>query len=49
MSHPIILDLSLRLDIGTASTEASLKAKIQQVKQLIDRDLPGWRESLRQW
>lgn len=35
--------------MGTASTEAILKAKILQVKQLIDRDLPGWRESLPQW
>jgi len=35
--------------MGTVSTEAILKAKIQQVRQLIDRDLPGWRESLLQW
>ena len=44
-----MLDLSLRLNMGTASTEAILKAKIQQVKQLIDRDLPGWRASRLQW
>ena len=35
--------------MGTASTDAILKAKMQQVKQLIDRDLPGWRESRLQW
>ena len=43
------LDLSLRLDMGTASTEAILKAKIRQVKRLIDKDLPLWRESLVSW
>ena len=43
------LDLSLRLDMGTASTEAILKAKIRQVKRLIDKDLPRWRESLLRW
>ena len=43
------LDLSLRLDMGTASTEAILKAKIQQVEELLFRDLPAWREELQRW
>ena len=43
------LDLSLRLDMGTASTEEILKAKIRQVKGLLAEELPAWRELLQQW
>jgi len=43
------LDLSLRLDMGTASTEAILKAKIQQVEELLSGELPAWRETLQRW
>ena len=43
------LDLSLRLDMGTASTEAILEAKIRQIETLISRDLPRWRARLHQW
>jgi len=43
------LDLGLRLDMGTASTEAILKAKIRQVEKLLSGELPAWRESLQRW
>ena len=43
------LDLRLRLDMGTASTEAILKAKIEQVKGLLAQDLPEWKRRLLEW
>ena len=43
------LDLRLRLDMGTASTEAMLKAKIEQVKELLATGLPEWKEMLLTW
>ena len=43
------LDLSLRLDMGTASTETILKAKIRQLDTLLSTDLPRWRETLLLW
>lgn len=43
------LDLSLRLDMGTASTETILEAKIRQVEHLLSEDLPAWREELLRW
>ena len=43
------LDLDLRLDMGTASTEVILKAKIQQVLNLLSTELPRWRKELLQW
>ena len=43
------LDLDLRLDMGTASTETILRAKIAQVEKLLEEDLPAWRRSLQRW
>lgn len=43
------LDLSLRLDMGVASTEEILRAKIRQLEQLIASELPEWQERLLQW
>ena len=43
------LDLELRLDMGTASTEAMLKAKIAQVRKLLSEDLPAWKQQLQDW
>jgi len=43
------LDLHLRLDMGTASTEAILKAKIEQVKGLLSEELPEWKQKLQEW
>lgn len=41
------LDLSLRLDMGTASLETIMRAKIKQVSFLLKQDIPQWREQLR--
>lgn len=43
------LNLGLRLDMGTACTEAILEAKIRQVDRLLKEDLPRWRETLQTW
>jgi hypothetical protein len=43
------LDLSLRLDMGTVSTEQILQAKVIQVEDLLARRLPEWREQLQTW
>jgi hypothetical protein len=43
------LDLRLRLDMGTASTETILEAKIRQVEQLLNEDFPAWREERLRW
>jgi hypothetical protein len=43
------LDLALRLDMGTASTEQILAAKVEQLRELIDDRLPAWREELQRW
>ena len=43
------LDLDLRLDMGTASTETILRAKIRQVQDLLRTELPNWRKELLQW
>jgi len=43
------LDLHLRLDMGTASTEAMLKAKVEQVKGLLAKGLPEWKQKLLEW
>ncbi len=40
------LDLSLRLDMGVASTASILEAKIRQVTDLIDSQLPEMRDRL---
>ncbi len=43
------LDLGLRLDMGTASTPEILKAKIDQVTNLLKHELPAWRQELLRW
>ena len=43
------LDLALRLDMGTASTEQLLTAKVTQVEQLLSRRIPAWKEQLQSW
>ena len=43
------LDLSLRLDMSTASLEEILRAKIAQVQTLLRQDLPAWRQQLQTW
>ncbi|MFH1569996.1 MAG: hypothetical protein ABIL09_18530, partial [Gemmatimonadota bacterium] len=43
------LDLALRLDMGTASTDRMLRAKIAQVEGLLQRELPAWREQVLTW
>ena len=43
------LDLGLRLDMGTASSGRILRAKIRQVEQLLDVELPAWRRRLGTW
>ena len=43
------LDLSLRLDMGTASTTEILTAKIAQVEHLLSTELPAWRQELLRW
>ena len=43
------LDLSLRLDMGTASLEEILQAKIKQVQSVIKQELPHWKEQLLAW
>lgn len=43
------LDLALRLDMGTASTEQLLTAKVAQVGQLLAQRLPAWRQHLQTW
>lgn len=43
------LDLALRLDMGTASTEQLLTAKVAQVGDLLSRRLPAWRQQLQTW
>jgi hypothetical protein len=43
------LDLSLRLDMGVASTEEILLAKIRQVEDILSKRLPEWEVVLLQW
>ena len=43
------VDLGLRLDMGTASTPEILKAKIDQVTNLLKHELPAWRQELLRW
>jgi hypothetical protein len=43
------LDIGLRLDMGTASTEAMLQAKIHQIEALLSTELPEWREEMLRW
>ena len=43
------LDLSLRLDMGTESTEVMLKAKIAQVQRLLAKELPAFSERVLTW
>ena len=43
------LDLALRLDMGTASTQELLTAKVAQLEDLLARRLPAWREELSRW
>lgn len=43
------LDLGLRLDMGVATTEEILTAKISQVEKLLAEELPAWREELMRW
>jgi hypothetical protein len=43
------LDLSLRLDMGTASLESIMQAKIRQVSFLLECELPQWRKQLLVW
>ena len=49
VSKTDFLDLGLRLDMGTASTPTILKAKIDQVTNLLEHELPAWREELLNW
>ena len=43
------LDLSLRMDMGTASLEAILRAKIRQVTHLLKIELPRLRKEVQRW
>jgi hypothetical protein len=43
------LDLAMRLDMGTSSTEAILKAKIRQLDVLLRTELPRWKDRLLRW
>jgi len=43
------LDLSLRLDMGTASTEQLLAAKVGQIENLLVHRIPAWRQQLQTW
>ncbi|MDP6740905.1 MAG: hypothetical protein QF404_12930 [Planctomycetota bacterium] len=43
------LDLSLRLDMGTESTETILKAKVRQIQDLLKHGLPQLERELRTW
>lgn len=43
------LDLSLRLDIETASLESIMQAKIKQVTSLLKNELPQWEKQLLTW
>ncbi|MDA0335847.1 MAG: hypothetical protein O2782_11825 [bacterium] len=43
------LDLSLRLDMGTVSTEQLLAAKVAQVDNLLTHRIPAWRQQLQTW
>ena len=43
------LDLALRMDMGTASTEEILVAKMAQVRNLLEVELPRLAERLKQW
>lgn len=43
------LDLALRMDMGTASTEEILRAKERQVRGLLAREIPALEARLRTW
>ena len=43
------LDLALRLDMDTQSTEAILNAKIRQVEELLATGLPGLEKRVKDW
>ena len=43
------LDLSLRLDMGAASLEEIMEAKINQVTSILKEELPAWRKLLLKW
>ncbi|MDA0745610.1 MAG: hypothetical protein O2954_03770 [bacterium] len=43
------LDLGLRLDMGTESTDTILKAKIKQIEHLLKIELPEWEKQLTTW
>ncbi len=43
------LDLSLRLDMGTASLESIMRAKVEQVSTLLKEELPQWHKEVCTW